>query len=54
MKELLGDDLGRIDHELANLAIQNDGGKVQAGEISDNVTFQAPSEEMAELTNALA
>jgi DNA polymerase III delta subunit len=53
MKELLGDDLGRIDNELAKLAIQNDSGKIQAGEISDNVTFQR-EQEMTELTNALA
>jgi DNA polymerase III delta subunit len=53
MNDLLGDDLGRIDNELAKLALQNDTGKIQAGEISDTVTFQR-EQEMKELTNALA
>jgi DNA polymerase III delta subunit len=51
--DMIGDDLGRLDNELAKLALQTDGGKVDAAAVAGNVAFQR-EREMWDLTNALA
>jgi DNA polymerase III subunit delta len=53
--DLIGDDLGRLDNELAKLALQCDdkGGRVDADAVTCNVAFQR-EREMWDLTNALA
>jgi DNA polymerase III delta subunit len=51
--ELIGNDLGRLDSELAKLAIDAEGGKVDARRVSEAVTFQR-EQEMWDMTNALA
>ncbi|MEO6435182.1 MAG: DNA polymerase III subunit delta [Tepidisphaeraceae bacterium] len=57
LAELVGSDLGRLDTEIAKLAIQADGGadggKITADTVADNVTFTR-EREMWDLTNALA
>jgi DNA polymerase-3 subunit delta len=53
LADLLGDDLGRIDNELAKMAISAPSGKISAEEISHGVAFQR-EREMWDLTNALA
>lgn len=52
LAELVGDDLGRLDNELAKLALTSDGGRIGPGEISGTIAFQKELE-MVELTNAL-
>ena len=53
--DLVGDDMGRLDNEIAKLAIDADetGGKVGAQKVSQTVAFQR-EQEMWDLTNALA
>ena len=51
--DMIGDDLGRLDTELAKLALQADGGKLSASDVAGNVVFQR-EREMWDLTNALA
>src|SRR2546428_2867519 len=53
--ELIGDDLGRLDSEIAKLAIDADetGGKIGPQKVSQTVAFQR-EQEMWDLTNALA
>jgi len=53
MAELVGNDLGRLDGELAKLALQCDGGKVDAGNVTDCVAFQR-EQEMWDMTNEVA
>ena len=53
LAELVGNDLGRLDGELAKLALQCDGGKVDAGQVTDCVAFQR-EQEMWDMTNELA
>ena len=49
----IGDDLGRLDNELAKLALSAKGGKIAAEQIADGVAFQR-ERQMSELTNAVA
>lgn len=49
LAEMIGSDLGRLDNELARLALQYDG-KPQAADISRSVVFQR-EQEMWEMTN---
>jgi len=53
--ELVGEDLGRLDNELAKLAIDADetGGKVGPQKVADSVAFQR-EQEVKEMTVALA
>jgi DNA polymerase III delta subunit len=53
--ELVGEDLGRLDNELAKLAIDADetGGKVGLQKVADSVAFQR-EQEVKEMTVALA
>jgi DNA polymerase III delta subunit len=53
--ELVGEDLGRLDNELAKLAIDADetGGKVGPQKVADSVAFQR-EQEVKEMTIALA
>ena len=51
--ELVGADLGRLDTELAKLAVAADGGTVDADGVRSSVSFQR-EREMWELTNELA
>jgi DNA polymerase III delta subunit len=53
LADYVGSDLGRIDTELAKLAIQCDGGKVSLDTVCANVAFTR-EREMWDLTNALA
>jgi DNA polymerase III delta subunit len=53
LADLVGDDLGRLDMEIAKLAIQADGGKITAETVSMNVAFTR-EREMWDLTNAVA
>jgi DNA polymerase-3 subunit delta len=51
--DLIGSDLGRLDTEIAKLAIQSDNGKVTVETVSENVAFTR-EREMWDLTNAVA
>lgn len=53
LAELVGADLGRIDNELAKLAIQYDGQKVDVPQVTQSVAFQR-EQEMKEMTIELA
>ena len=53
LAELIGVDLGRLDNELAKLALQATKGVIDAQTVSANVAFQR-EQEMWEMTNALA
>jgi len=53
LADLIGADLGRLDTEIAKLAIQSDNGKITADTVSSNVAFTR-EREMWDLTNALA
>jgi len=53
LAEMVGDDLGRLDNELAKLALGADGGKITARHVQDAVAFQR-QREIWDLTNALA
>ncbi|MCC6424680.1 MAG: DNA polymerase III subunit delta [Phycisphaerales bacterium] len=51
--ELIGDDLGRIDNELAKLALQYDNTKVDVPQVTQSVAFQR-EQEMKELSAEVA
>ncbi len=51
--DLIGNDLGRLDNELAKLALQCETGRVGTDDVTCNVAFQR-EREMWDLTNALA
>ncbi len=53
LADLIGDDLGRLDNELAKLAISAKGGKIAMEQIADGVAFQR-ERQMSELSNAVA
>jgi DNA polymerase III subunit delta len=53
LADLIGDDLGRIDNELAKLALMVEGGKIDVPDIGRTVSFQR-EQEMWDLTNAMA
>jgi DNA polymerase III delta subunit len=53
LAELIGCDLGRIDNELAKLALVKDGEKVDAKDVSAGVAFQR-EQEIKDMTIALA
>jgi len=53
LADFIGDDLGRIDGELAKLALSSAGGRIGVEEIGQSVVFQR-EREMWDLTNALA
>jgi DNA polymerase-3 subunit delta len=53
LKDLIGDDLGRIDNELAKLALQVEGGKVDVGDVQGSVAFQR-EQEMWHMTDEIA
>jgi DNA polymerase III delta subunit len=53
LADLIGCDLGRIDNELAKLALMKDDGKAQTSDIAAGVAFQR-EQEMKEMTAALA
>ena len=51
--DLVGDDLGRLDNEIAKLALEAEGGKIDPAKVSSAVAFQR-EQEMSDLTKALA
>lgn len=53
LAELIGTDLGKIDNELAKLALQCDDGKVDVEDIGRNISFQR-EQAMWDMTNAMA
>jgi DNA polymerase-3 subunit delta len=53
LKDLIGDDLGRMDNELAKLALQCDGGKVDVADVAGSVAFQR-EQEMWHMTDEIA
>jgi DNA polymerase III delta subunit len=55
LADLVGEDLGRIDNELAKLAIEHDGAKtpVRPEQVASSVAFQR-EQEMWDMTNELA
>jgi len=53
LADLIGDDLGRLDNELAKLAIMADGGPVTAKLVGGSVSFQR-EQQMYDMTNELA
>ncbi|HWE01663.1 MAG TPA: DNA polymerase III subunit delta [Tepidisphaeraceae bacterium] len=53
LADLLGGEMGRIDTELAKLALMSDGGKVDAELIAHTVTFQR-ERQMWDMTNEIA
>jgi DNA polymerase III subunit delta len=53
LAELIGDDLGRIDTELAKLALQVDGGRLTSKDVTGAVAFQR-QQQMWDMTNELA
>ena len=53
LADLIGDDLGRIDTELAKLALQVDGDRVAARDVAGAVAFQR-EQQMWDMTNELA
>jgi DNA polymerase-3 subunit delta len=53
LKDLIGDDLGRMDNELAKLALQVDGGKADVGDVTGSVAFQR-EQEMWNMTDEIA
>ncbi len=53
LADFIGDDLGRIDNELAKLALGSESSRIGPDEIGQSVVFQR-EREMWDLTNALA
>ena len=53
LKDLIGDDLGRMDNELAKLALQCEGGRADVGEVQTSVAFQR-EQEMWNMTDEIA
>jgi len=52
LADLIGDDLGRLDNELAKLALQSTTGKITTADVSQGVAFQR-EQEMWHLTDEL-
>jgi len=52
LADLIGDDLGRLDNELAKLALQVTGNKITAADVTQGVAFQR-EQEMWHLTDEL-
>lgn len=52
LSDLVGDDLGRLDNELAKLALSGKSGRISPDDITATIAFQKELE-MYELTNAL-
>jgi DNA polymerase-3 subunit delta len=53
LAEMIGDDLGRLDNELAKLALQTDTGKIDLKDVRAGVSFQR-EQEMWDMTNEIA
>jgi DNA polymerase III delta subunit len=53
LADRIGADLGRLDNELAKLALASDSGKIAVQDISQSVAFQR-EQEMWDMTNELA
>jgi DNA polymerase-3 subunit delta len=53
LADLIGGDMGRIDNELAKLALSASNGKVGPQDVASSVAFQR-EQQMSEMTNALA
>jgi DNA polymerase-3 subunit delta len=53
LADMIGDDLGRLDNELAKLALSAKDGKVGPQDIATSVVFQR-EQQMSEMTNAVA
>jgi DNA polymerase III delta subunit len=53
LADLIGSDLGRLDTEIAKLAVQADDDKITAETVAQNVAFTR-EREMKDLTNAVA
>ena len=53
LADLIGDDLGRLDNELAKLAVQSDTGKLELKDVQKGVAFQR-EQEMWDMTNEIA
>jgi DNA polymerase III delta subunit len=53
LADRIGCDLGRLDNELAKLALMSDSGKADADDVATSVAFQR-EQEMWDMTNALA
>jgi DNA polymerase III delta subunit len=53
LADLIGDDLGRMDNELAKLALTSKSGRIGADDVANSVAFQR-ERQMWDLTNALA
>jgi len=53
LADLIGDDLGRLDNELAKLALSAKAGKIDPEDVATSVAFQR-EQQMSEMTNALA
>jgi DNA polymerase III subunit delta len=53
LADLIGDDLGRLDNELAKLALAAKNGKVGPEDIAGSVAYQR-EQQMSEMTNAVA
>jgi len=53
LKDLIGDDLGRMDNELSMLALQATAGKVDVADVQQSVAFQR-EQEMWNMTDEIA
>lgn len=53
LADMIGDDLGRLDNELAKLALQCDGNKIEVKDVRCGVAFQR-EQEMWGMTNQIA
>jgi DNA polymerase III delta subunit len=53
LADLIGNDLGRLDNELAKIALQVDGGRVSTEQVLHSVSFQR-EQEIYDMTNELA
>jgi DNA polymerase-3 subunit delta len=53
LADLIGDDLGRLDNELAKLALQSDTNKLELKDVQKGVAFQR-EQEMWDMTNEIA
>ena len=53
LAELIGDDMGRLDNELAKLALQSDSNRIDVPDVEKGVAFQR-EQEMWDMTNQIA
>jgi DNA polymerase-3 subunit delta len=53
LADFIGEDLGRLDSELAKLALQSDSGKIDRADVEHGVAFQR-EQEMWDMTNQIA